>query len=302
MIKKISYFRNESERNTFFERWVKEIAHVSGSEYHQLRLNTKLGTTVVWSIENDKPDAETLVIFPGFRTSSLFWDLDNALAPLKKTCRIFLVETNGQPNLSDGPSPDVKGDGYGQWAAEVLDCLSISKANIAGASFGALVCLKLCIVKPAVVDKVILLNPGCLQPFSMKPKNLYYNLLPIVFPSRRNISKFVDKAVLGADHKLTDRSRDLLVDFEEFALKYYVDETEKPYAMDAQELSRITSDVYLLVGDCDILFPFRKSIANAKKHISTLRDTYILPDTGHGIETSHYAMEIIQDIINETTK
>ena len=49
-----------------------------------------------------------MVIFPGFRTSSLFWDMDNALAPLKKDYRIYLVETNGQPNLSDGNNPDIK--------------------------------------------------------------------------------------------------------------------------------------------------------------------------------------------------
>jgi pimeloyl-ACP methyl ester carboxylesterase len=297
MIKKLSYFKDENLRDTFFEKWTKAVSGVSGSVYRRINIFTSLGSTVVWAIDNNKADAQTLVVFPGFRTSALFWDLDTVLEPLKETCRIFLVETNGQPNLSDGTSPDIRSDDYGQWAAEVLEKLSITKAHIAGASFGGLVCLKLCLVNPSVVDKVFLLNPGCLQPFSMKPCNLCYNLLPIIFPTRENIATFLDKAVLGDNHRLTDRSRSLLIDFEEFALKQYVDRTEKPYTMRPEELKRVHSPVYLLVGDGDILFPFRKSVRYARQHLSSLQATHVLPDTGHGIETSRQAMEIVQDII-----
>jgi pimeloyl-ACP methyl ester carboxylesterase len=103
--------------------------------------------------------------------------------------------------------------------------------------------------------------------------------------------------VLGDNHRLTDRSRSLLIDFEEFALKQYVDRTEKPYTMRPEELKRVHSPVYLLVGDGDILFPFRKSVRYARQHLSSLQATHVLPDTGHGIETSRQAMEIVQDII-----
>ena len=297
MIKKFSYFKDENQRNAFFEKWVGQVESTSGSEYEMLNIATSLGNTVVYSVENNKPDAQTLVIFPGFRTSSLFWDFDNVLGPLKETCRIFLVETNGQPNLSDGNSPGIKGDGYGRWAAEVFEQLSIKRAIIAGASFGGLVCLKLCLVASSLVEKVILLNPGCLQPFSMSLRNLYYNLLPIMSPSRKNIEKFLDKAVISNDHMLTNRSKELLIDFEEFVLTGYVDKTEKPYAMRADELTKITNDVYLLVGDKDILFPYEKSLATAQRHLLMLRGTYVLPNTAHGIETSRKAMMIVRDII-----
>jgi len=192
-IKSTSYFKNREKAESFFEIWVHEVSKLSGTEYKKIEIETSLGKTVVWGINTDKPELKPFVIFPGFRTSSLFWDMDNALAPLKNEYRIYLVETNGQPNLSDGNTPDIKGDGYGIWANEVLEKLSIDKAIIAGASFGGLVCLKLCIANPDRVDKAILLNPGCLQPFSLSVKNLCNNMLPLVLPIRKMLRGFWTK-------------------------------------------------------------------------------------------------------------
>jgi pimeloyl-ACP methyl ester carboxylesterase len=150
----------------FLNNWAIRVADLSGTSYERINLETALGETIVWGINRDRVDLKTIVIFPGFRTSSLFWDLDNALKPLKEDFRIFLVDTNGQPNLSDGNTPDIRSNDYGAWAADILKKLRVEKAIVAGASFGALVSLKLCIVVPRLVEKVILLNPGCLQAFS----------------------------------------------------------------------------------------------------------------------------------------
>jgi hypothetical protein len=48
--------------------------------------------------------------------------------------RIFMIETNGLPNLSDGATPDIKSLDYGIWATEIFDKLDIGNAFIAGAS------------------------------------------------------------------------------------------------------------------------------------------------------------------------
>lgn len=106
-----------------------------------------------------------------------------------------MVETNGLPNLSVGSSPDIKGLGYGQWASEIFEQLKIDSAYVAGASFGGLIAMKLAMVSPAKVKVAFLLNPGCLQPFSLRLRNLYYNLLPIIAPSAKNVLTFLDNAV-----------------------------------------------------------------------------------------------------------
>lgn len=291
-IKSTSCFKNREKAESFFKIWVNEVSKFSGTAYEKIEIKTSLGKTVVWGINTDKQELKPFVIFPGFRTSSLFWDMDNALAPLKKDYRIYLVETNGQPNLSDGNTPDIKSNSYGIWANEVLEKLSIRKAIIAGASFGGLVCLKLCIVNPGKIEKAILLNPGCLQPFSLSLRNLYYNLLPLFIPGKKNVERFLDNAVFYKNkHVVSPAAKKLITSYELFAIKEYKDRAQKPYAMEKEELKQVSSDVYLLLGDRDILFPYRKSENTARKYLKNLKDIKIIQDTGHGIETSKTAIK-----------
>ncbi len=292
---KTSYFKNPVENHRWFEKWVARLESLNQKKYERLELQTSLGKTCVWGLNLSENRLPPLVIFPGARTTALFWDLENGLRVLEDTFRIYLVETNGLPNLSDGHTPDIRSLGYGEWASEVLDQLHLPVATIAGASFGGLVCMKLCLVAPTKVKTVFLLNPGCLQPFSLSLKNLYYNLLPILFPTRKNVSTFLDKAVLcKPNHTLSEEYEGLLIAYEVFALKYYRDNTQKPYDMD-KELTKVTSEVYLLEGDRDLLFPYQTSIQNARQKLSGLKETIVFPNVGHGIETFQGALAVIAE-------
>jgi pimeloyl-ACP methyl ester carboxylesterase len=299
--KRKSGFKDQQKAINWFQQWVAQLEHLNKKRYERIELETSLGKTCVWGLNTNAATAETIVIFPGARTSSLFWDLDNGLASLQETYRIFLVETNGLPNLSDGNTPDITSLDYGEWALEILDQLKIEKAYVAGASFGGLVCLKLCRVAPTRVIAAFLLNPGCLQPFSLSTKNLYYNLLPILFPSRKNILTFLDKAILQKpNHDLPVNYKELLIDYELFALTQYKDNTQKPYYMKG-ELNDISTDVSLIVGESDLLFPFEKSIVNAQRELKSLREVITLPNVGHGIETYQEAIQLIKTSIERLT-
>ena len=293
-LKKNSCFKDQQKAVRWFQHWVSRLEYLNKKRYDRIELKTSLGKTCVWGLNTDAPTAETIVIFPGARTSSLFWDFDNGLTPLQETYRLFLVETNGLPNLSDGNTPDIKSSGYGEWALEVFDQLKVEKAYVAGASFGGLVCLKLCKVASLRVKAAFLLNPGCLQPFSLSAKNLYYNLLPILFPSKKNVQKFLDEAILcKPNHDLPIDYKALLIDYEFFALTQYNDNTQKPYYMKG-EMNTISTDVILLVGENDLLFPFKKSILNAQRELRSLREVITLPNVGHGIETYKEAIWLIK--------
>jgi pimeloyl-ACP methyl ester carboxylesterase len=296
-IKSISAFKDPHAARRFFSEWVRQVSDSNDTSYEKINVDTCLGNTVVWAINRERTDLKTIVIFPGFRTCGLFWDVDNTLGVLKKDFRIFLVDINGQPCLSDGATPDIKTNDYGKWAARLLDGLSIEKAIVAGASFGALVCLKLCMVAPELVEKSILLNPGCLQPFSVSLKNLYYNFLPLVRPTRKNIDAFLDNAIFyRGKHVVSKAAKELINRYELFAITQFKNKAQMPYPLDKNELIEVRSDVYLLVGDKDILFPYKKSIQVARKYIRNLKEVHIVKDTGHGIETSKYAMNILSEI------
>lgn len=292
-----SFFKEVEKDIAWFERWVQQLESANGRVYERTEVETALGKTHVWGLNTKDSTLETLVIFPGARTTSLIWDLDKGLDNLHQKLRIFMVETNGLPNLSDGETPGIRSMDYGIWAAEVFEKLKIEKAFVAGASFGGLICMKLGIVKPEIIKAAFLLNPGCLQPFSLKLKNLFYNLLPIIRPTEKNVLRFLDKAVFSKpNHKLSETSEKMLIDYEVFAISRYRDKTQKPYYMDKQ-LGQVKVDTYLLEGDKDLLFPFQQSIDNAKNNLSTLRETKIFNNVGHGIETYDKAMNYIGEII-----
>ncbi|MEO5943783.1 MAG: alpha/beta fold hydrolase [Ferruginibacter sp.] len=297
-IKSSSFFKEEEKDIAYFESWVKQLESTNRRIYERIEMETALGKTHVWGLNSQDSTLETLVIFPGARTTSLIWDLDKGLDNLNHKFRIFMVETNGLPNLSNGETPDIQSLDYGIWAAEVLDGLKIEKAFIAGASFGGLICMKLAIVKPEKIIAAFLLNPGCLQSFSLSFKNLYYNILPIVKPNEKNVRTFLDKTVFSKpNHHLSEGAEQMLVDYEVFAISRYKDKTQKPYYMNDQ-LRQVKVDTYLLEGDKDLLFPFEKSIDNAKKNMSNLREVKVFNNVGHGIETYYKAMNYIGEIIN----
>lgn len=294
-----SYFKDEKQDLNYFENWTKQLEKENNREYERYEITTSLGKTHVWGLHTQEEQLDTLVIFPGARTTALIWDFDKGLDNLHHKMRIFMVETNGLPNLSNGDTPDIKNLDYGVWASEVFAKLHIEKAFIAGASFGGLICMKLGIVSPEKVRAAFLLNPGCLQPFSLTLKNLYFNLLPIINPSKKNVSKFLDKAVFSKpNHRLSDFSENMLIDYEVFAISRYKDKTQKPYYMDKQ-LEDVKVDTYLLLGDKDLLFPFQKSLENAKRQLKSLKETKVYGDVGHGIETYDKALNYIGEKIKQ---
>jgi pimeloyl-ACP methyl ester carboxylesterase len=296
-IKRTSYFKDNKHDIDYFKQWVNRLEASNGRPYESLSIPTSIGTTHIWGLHTQDQSLETLVIFPGARTTALFWDFDKGPDNLNQKLRIFLVETNGLPNLSDGASPDIKSPDYGYWANEVLEKLGIEKTFIAGASFGGLICMKLAIVHPEKIKAAFLLNPGCLQAFSLTFSNLYYNLLPIIKPTEKNVLKFLNKAVLfKPNHQLSEQAEKMLVDYEVFALSRYTDKTQKPYYMN-HELAQVKVETYLLEGDKDLLFPYKTSISNAEKHIKTLKEVKVFENVGHGIETYQKAMNYIGDKI-----
>jgi len=292
-----SQFKDPVNDHRYFEEWVGKLERNNGRTYERIQVQTSLGKTHVWGLNTQDTHRDALVIFPGARTTALIWDFDCGLDQIGHPLRIFMVETNGLPNLSDGATPDIRSLDYGVWATEVLEQLQLEKAYVAGASFGGLICMKLALVGPEKVQAAFLLNPGCLQSFSLTFKNLYYNLLPILRPTAKNVSKFLNQAIFSKpNHQLSEVAEQLLIDYEVFAITRYHDRTQKPYYMDKQ-LEAVTVPTYVLLGDQDLLFPFQTSRNNAERQIKSLRDIQVYPHVGHGIETYAPAMRYLGEKI-----
>lgn len=298
-IARTSTFKNAQQAVIFFQEWLSRLEALNQVKYEKLIAHTGLGNTVVWACNHRLKNLPAIVLFPGFRTSALFWDLDNVLDPLRNNFRIYMVETNGQPSLSNGATPDVHTDDYGYWAAQVLSQLQIETATVAGVSFGAFVCKKLSMVAPSLVKHAVLMNPAGLQQFSPNFKNLYYNALPVLSTTEKNVSKFLEEAIFFKEkHAVSPAAFRLLIDYEMFAIRSFRNRSQFPYVMSKQELQRINAPVHLVLGEKDILFPYNKTIAAAETNIKTLSKVHIIKEAGHGIETSPEAIDILMQIAN----
>ncbi|GAB3900852.1 hypothetical protein GCM10028803_24480 [Larkinella knui] len=297
---RISTFKKPSEATLFLENWNRQVEALNGFTYERISIPTSFGNTRIWAANPHLTEAPTIVFFPGARTCGLFWDMDNALKPFRESYRYYIVEVNGQPSLSDGQNPGVKTNDYGRWATEILDGLAIKKTTIAGASLGGLICLKLCLESPERVKKAILVNPAGIQPFSTSIRNLYYNLLPMIFPTPANLNKFLDKAIFCPPHQtVSPVYRELISNYLLYALLNHQFRGDYPAPLKKEELRRLTSDIYLILGEKDPLFPPGETIRLAEENILTLQGSQIIPNTGHGIETSKRAHDLIWKMVSK---
>ncbi|GAB3920798.1 alpha/beta fold hydrolase [Larkinella terrae] len=298
---RVSSFKKPAEAALFLEKWNQEVEALNGFSYERITISTSFGNTRIWAANTHLTDAKPVVFFPGARTCGLFWDMDNALKPFRENHRFYIVDVNGQPSLSDGMCPNLKSTDYGVWATELLDGLGLKKTTIVGASLGGLICLKLCLESPRRVKKAILMNPAGIQAFSTSVQNLYNNLLPILWPTMGNLNKFLDKAIFCPPrHAVPDLYRSLISEYLLYALTNHKFRGDYPAPLEKEELHRLTTEIYLILGENDPLFPPNETIRLAEEHILTLQGSQIIPSTGHGIETSKEALAILWEIVNKS--
>ena len=94
MIKKHSYFKDPDADQQRLIQWIARLEQANGYEYEKISIQTSLGQTQIYGFNTQQSDLETLVIFPGFRTSALIWDLDRGLFSLSK--KLFSFSSKGR--------------------------------------------------------------------------------------------------------------------------------------------------------------------------------------------------------------
>ncbi len=102
-------------------------------------------------------DAPPLIMLQGMAGSSVLWHLQ--LADFAQQCRVYALDTIGQPGLSDPNPPSIFDDSYALWLIAVLDALGLAKADMMGVSIGGWAIMRLGITHPDRLRKAVLLSP-----------------------------------------------------------------------------------------------------------------------------------------------
>jgi pimeloyl-ACP methyl ester carboxylesterase len=278
-----SKYKHENSRR-WLETWLKDVLRTNNLQYERLEVETFLGRTSVLAKNREREDLEPVIFLPGGRTCGIFWDINNNLAPLYDDYRIFLVDVNGQPGLSDGNAPLIDSDGYGRWLAELAAGLNLTAANFVGASFGGSLIMKLGEHKNDLIKRAVMCNPAGFVNISFNPRNLFYLSMPLLFPSKRTIMSFLDKLVLHRDFVFRTEKREQIAEFLLYTNMYFQMNTENPRPFGDETLKKLHAPTYLILDRDDIFIPPVKTEERAARLLPNLVETVWLEKHGHGIE------------------
>lgn len=293
---KLSKFKTAEARQSV-ENWVDYFAGKSALNYQKLDVATRFGNTQLLAANHEKRELKPLLFIPGARTCGIFWDANNHLQMLGDEYRIYLLDVVGQPSLSDGNCPRLASDEYGEWLDEVCAKINFDKGCFVGASFGGLLIFKLAAVAPERIEKAVLMNPVGLSYISLAPRTLFYTLLPVYFPTRKNVETFMRKIVFSPSEKPDGETWKLLADYIEISVRDFEFAGDYPTKLTDEEIVKLQAETHLIVGAADALIPQTKTVERARKLLPNLKSVEILREIGHGIEISAKAIEKLKAIL-----
>lgn len=298
MIAKKSKYKTANSRE-WLEGWLEKVLRTNDLEYERFELETSLGKTSILAKNREKKNLDAIIFIPGGRTCGIFWDINRNLAPLYENYRIYLLDVNGQPGLSEPNAPLIEGFGYGKWLKEVVSGLNLEKANFVGASFGGSLIMKLAEVDSSLIKRAVMCNPADFENINMSLGNLYNLLVPMIFPSKKSVMKFLDKIVFHKDFQLDSQKREQLAEFLLYTNQNFKMNTENPRPFSDETLTKLNAPSYLILDRDDIFINQQKTQQRAEKLLPNLIETIWLEKHGHGIELADEIGEVVKNVLEK---
>lgn len=299
MIAKKSKYKTANSRE-WLEGWLEQVLQKNDLEYERFELETSLGKTSVLAKNREKENLDAIIFIPGGRTCGIFWDINNNLAPLYDDYRIYLLDVNGQPGLSEPNAPLIDGSGYGNWLKEIVSGLNLKKANFVGASFGGSLIMKLAEMDNSLIKRAVMCNPAGFVNINMNLGNLYNLLVPMIFPSKKSALNFLDKIVFHKDFQFDSQKREQLAEFLLYTNQNFKMNTENPRPFPDETLTKLTAPSYLILDRDDIFIDQQKTQQRAEKLLPNLIETIWLEKHGHGIELADEIGKVIKNVLEKT--
>jgi len=235
--------------------------------YEEFSISTSLGQTHIIACEGE--GKKPLLLLLGSSSNALMWKGD--VVDYSQDYRVYALDIPGEPGKSAEVRPDLNGDGYSNWLAEILDQLKINKTAMIGISLGGFLALKYATTRPDRVSKLVLLCPAGVakQRISFLAKALI--LAPFGNAGRKQLIKLV--------------YGNQTIEEETLAYTMLIAENFNPRMeiipiLNDESISRISCPVLLIVGENDVLINAGKTAGRMRELLST-SDVLILPDAGH---------------------
>ncbi|MBC7813187.1 MAG: alpha/beta hydrolase, partial [Burkholderiales bacterium] len=225
-----------------------------------------------------------LVFFHGWGGNAAATCFELDLLLLTQHFRIYSPDTIGQSGRSAPNRPPTTGDAYGEWAVDVLDALAIDRTYVSGISGGGYLTLKLTSFAPKRVIKALPVSTAGLVSLMPPPLRFLLGAFPVgMWPNAANARRFINAATSPRVPRTTHHED--AAQFMQRLFKHYRF-ANGPSLISDQQLQRITSPTYVLMGCDDVACNPTKSIERAMRLIRGVQ-TELLPDAGHMLTLDH---------------
>lgn len=280
-----SIYKKSEAKKQIFDLYDEKLNSL-GIDYEEIDVDTSFGRTRVFKTGNAK--GKVIILFHGINAGAPV--ALEAVKELRDKYLFYAIDTIGQSTKSAETIIDIKGGDYANWADEVLEQLSIQKANFIGVSYGAYILQKLMIYKPNRLDKCILIVPAGLANGSFGPsmKKLTYPLIKFLITKKDKDLKSFTSVFIPEDDQFMFR-------FQKAILLGVNMDYRRPLLLKEKDVAHFESPVYLITVDNDIFFPGEASILRAQKCFKNLKDIHILRNSKHMPSADKY-LEIQQKI------
>ena len=212
------------------------------------------------------PDGSPLLLCHAASMAATSW-LPNAAALAGADFRCHAVDYIGEGNKSRLADRDVyprSGQELGELYAGIMDELEVERCPVVAASAGGHVALRLALVAPERVERLVLAGPMGITPLSLGSmlRMMVASLLP-----RPSVTQRTSRWALGTSPSVTDRFGAWFTAVLEAVAS--PPRVARPVALEADEFSRIEIPVLLLLGTRD---PLVGDAGRAAERASALPD------------------------------
>lgn len=229
------------------------------SPFEELTVETRFGTTHINAA--GAPESPPLILIHGAQTSSTVWYPN--IAALRRHFRVYAPDVIDQSGKSLPTRNLLTRQDCADWLSDVLSALHLKSAAFIGHSHGGWQVLNLAILKPQLVDCMVLLSPAGLTRLRVET---FLRLLPaFIIPTKRVFYRsFQWSTVRKLDAKHSDPVIDQIMaggtSFKPQELSFGV-----VTRFDDGELRQIDAPALLLVGDQEKIFHSQRMIERATR-------------------------------------
>jgi pimeloyl-ACP methyl ester carboxylesterase len=262
--------------------------------YHDEFVDTPFGPT--HAVISGPTDGPPVILVHAASLSAVQWHAQ--AAALGQTHRLHAIDIMGDIGLSTQVRSIRTRADASAWLAAVMDGLGLEHATFIGSSFGGFLSTNLAVVRPRLVDALVLLAPAAtVKPFKLLP-NLAIRIggfIPLPATVRPGLRGMMSGHL--PDERIVHQMETGVRGFRYDRHGIYPSEIED------RDLARITGPTLLLLGDGEMIYDPRAAAARAQRTFPDLR-VEVVPDVGHllGLERPDIVNPRIMSFLETATR